>query len=394
MSASPNRVYFLTNHPLWTGEAYAARVLSEADAVRARGVPTGFIRILSARAWRDPMREQQRGELESAGSPVIDLLQPPDLSRSSLRRFQTLLLRRALRRVLQRHRVGVIHAEGVRAGSLAVHAPAATKVVLDVHGDVEAEARLAFENREGELRAGWARADTKDALRRADAVLSVSERMTAWLNYNYRPEIGASPIVEVPCGVDVERFALAARKNPGFRVLYLGGLQAYQPPHLIAEACHDLAALVPDADFMVITPRHHDTVRDSFASLGLKVAVRSATPEEVPSLMGGADLGIVPRIDDQVNRVACPTKIGEYLAAGVPVACSAYVGGWADWLAERRVGFALQAPPEEILAAVQRIRGERAEVAARCRAVAEESWAWGRLGERLVNVYTRLGTHD
>jgi glycosyltransferase involved in cell wall biosynthesis len=281
----------------------------------------------------------------------------------------------------------------MRAGSLANQLPPDVHVVVDVHGDLVAEAVLACGPGEGS-RVAWANLDTARALHRADSLIAVSPAMGSWL----RSLTTANPrltITQAPCGVDLDRFraAIDARRPRGgrLRVIYVGGLQAYQPPWLIAACCRSLADVIPETEFRVVTPGRHQEVVEAFDARRLDVEVRSASFDEVPSLMADADLGIVPRVQDQTNAVASPTKIAEYLAAGVPVACSPYVGGWAQQLTRDGVGISLACDGASLRAFAASILRDREGTAAACRLVAERDWAWDHLVGSLIAAYPSRG---
>lgn len=378
-----DRVWMLTTYPLWNGEAYAARVTGEANALIRRGLDVGYLRVVPLSAWADRAREESKIQVESAGAQVIDVLQPPDRGISVLRRLQTGYLRLKIARLVRRHGVRRVHAQGIRAGSLASQIEKRVPVVLDVHGDVVAEITLASKrdpSMKGRIR--WADRDTSAALARAETLVSVSPGMTTWLRSLTAER--RVPIYEVPCGVELGRFTdVAMNHNRGLTVLYLGGLQAYQPPELIAKSCAQLAKTLPSAVFRVITPGSLSDVRAAFAQVGLDVEVGCVPFTEVGKEMARADLGIVPRIHDQTNRVACPTKIAEYLAAGVPVACSPHVGGWAEYLSDRGVGISLDASDSELLTFTREITENRTSIGERCRNVARNDWSWDQLASLL-----------
>ena len=77
----------------------------------------------------------------------------------------------------------------------------------------------------------------------------------------------------------------------------------------------------------------HAAVRRRVAELGVRPAplVDCCGREALPAVYGAADLGLILRDDTPVNRVACPTKLAEYLYFGlVPVVRSPRLGDFPE----------------------------------------------------------------
>lgn len=111
------------------------------------------------------------------------------------------------------------------------------------------------------------------------------------------------------------------------RAIYAGGTQRWQ---MIPE----LAALVADTadavDWLLLTPDTEGLGR-ALDKAGVAeraaIALRSASQTEVFATYPRCDFGLLLREDGVVNRVACPTKLIEYLRFGViPVLRTADVG--------------------------------------------------------------------
>jgi glycosyltransferase involved in cell wall biosynthesis len=63
---------------------------------------------------------------------------------------------------------------------------------------------------------------------------------------------------------------------------------------------------------------------------------------EVPGVLQACDLGILIRDQSVTNRVASPTKFAEYLAAGLPVAISANLGDYTEFVIRHNSGFVVE----------------------------------------------------
>lgn len=106
------------------------------------------------------------------------------------------------------------------------------------------------------------------------------------------------------------------------KVVYVGGAQKWQKVWETLGAISDAPA---NYHFEILTP---DIGAFSTAhETGKKVAVRTVPNAEVQPVLARAGLGFILRDDHIVNRVACPTKLIEYMANGVvPIVLSPRIG--------------------------------------------------------------------
>jgi glycosyltransferase involved in cell wall biosynthesis len=111
-------------------------------------------------------------------------------------------------------------------------------------------------------------------------------------------------------------------------------------------------------------------------------------------MVAAADVGISFRKGELSKRAASPTKVGEYLAAGLPVVSSAGIGDCDELIERNRVGVivrdasrdAHRIAAEAILAL---LRDDR--LAERCLTVAQSDLSMrGVGGPRYAAVYERL----
>src|SRR4030095_7939176 len=69
--------------------------------------------------------------------------------------------------------------------------------------------------------------------------------------------------------------------------------------------------------------------------------IEAASPAEVPVYLRHARLGISFRKPSFAQIAASPTKIPEYLAAGLPVVCNAGIGDMDELIEREQVGVVL-----------------------------------------------------
>lgn len=144
-------------------------------------------------------------------------------------------------------------------------------------------------------------------------------------------------VAVIPCCADTERF----RPDPvaRARVRSTLGLSEETPVLLFAGsfARYDMDAALrflralrrlSDARFLLLTRSPAKEVLAQAQHLGLHEVTlhRAATPEEVPAYLAACDLAVSYLQRWRSSIATCPTKVGEYLAAGLPTAVTAHVG--------------------------------------------------------------------
>ena len=127
---------------------------------------------------------------------------------------------------------------------------------------------------------------------------------------------------------------------------------------------------------MTLTQSDPDVLGREFARLGIgseDYLITRASPDEVGRYLAGVDFATCFYQPKFSEIAASPTKVGEYLGAGVPVVATAGIGDVDDLIAGREVGVligdftpaAYAAAAEQILA----FAGDP-ECRERCRAIA------------------------
>ncbi len=210
-----------------------------------------------------------------------------------------------------------------------------------------------------------------------------------------------APVAVVPTCVDLESFRpgdrVAERAALGiaadaFVLVYIGSFGTwYLGPETfrLAEA---VAAEVPSFEFVVLTRAVDEAARLVPESLRARTRIATATHAEVPRWLVAADAGVA-LVRPTFSKIAsCPTKLGEYLACGLPVASTSGIGDVDDIL-EGSGGVVLSHTGEEDLRAAARRLVERARAAGSqeaCRRLAEEVFALEHGVARLHELYARL----
>lgn len=221
---------------------------------------------------------------------------------------------------------------------------------------------------------------------------------------------GGRPIEVIPSCVDFERFRAAERSsrstlraelNVASRrvIVYVGSLVGW---YMIEEMTDFLAvAHQQDASTfsVILTQAPRDFVVEQLTRRGIgprDSLVASVPPDQVPKYLRAADIGVSFIRPSYSKQSSSPTKIGEYLAAGLPIVCTAGVGDLDRLIPEHRAGVLLSeysSPAyRQALHQVDELRREPG-TAERLRRVAEEYFDVTGVGRaRYLRLYQRLVT--
>ncbi|MEX2670965.1 MAG: glycosyltransferase family 4 protein [Phycisphaeraceae bacterium] len=242
----------------------------------------------------------------------------------------------------------------------------------------------------------------------ADGVICVATSVAEWLQPRCEVDAGTLRVVLNP--VDAAQFKAdaahrdAVRKQIGaagrFVVCYCGSLREWQQHERGVELFVMLQREMPDAFFLGVTTSP-DQMRASLRAAGVAerdFAVVQVPYHEVGRYLAAADLGLItrglgrpPRLED---RLSCPVKFAEYLAAGTPVVLGPEIGDCSRIATEEGVGLVLsphEAEPQQVLAAyAQRVADDRQAIADTCRQVAHRHHDLEQVAERISDLYRVL----
>lgn len=222
------------------------------------------------------------------------------------------------------------------------------------------------------------------AIRWADVVVAPTTEAAEWASATHDVDADWRELPTLsPMRVtsqDRDRFRDTTRDRLGWTdnpiLLYVGGMNPWQQPDLMAQLFTALHSRNASWRFLVVT-QNVDQAKSHLAAAGARphtVHVVSANSDGVAELGCAGDVGLLLRQQHLMNRVASPTKLGEYLKMGVPVVVTEALPSAARIVGDERVGVVLDSE-HEIEAACERIDDlaaeDRDELAARCRRAAE-----------------------
>jgi len=234
-------------------------------------------------------------------------------------------------------------------------------------------------------------------LRRADRVVVLTRRARAWLAE--RGLVEADKVEVIPCCVDFERYEAfeAEEKSERFELVYAGSVTGLYLLEEMARFFLRLRAQKPGAFFRVLTTSNAEEAAARLRRAGLNdedFRVGGVSADEVPRYLRRARLGVSFRKATFSQIAASPTKVPEYLAAGLPVVANSGIGDTDELIERERVGVLVRefSDEEYARAAREALRlCEEPGVEARCVESARRNFDLAAVGgRRYRDVYRRL----
>ena len=195
----------------------------------------------------------------------------------------------------------------------------AERTVLDIHGAVPEELALSSKRK---LAARYSRIERR-LFSCCKNYVAVSRSMIGYYQRKY-PSAAQSGWIHLPIFGNAFPPPSDTDKIPR-RVVYAGGTQEWQNVDRMIDAIN---RSTPNITFDILT---NDTAAfDQIKNNGC-ASIRTVPSTEVATYYARASLGFLLRDDHAVNRVACPTKLIEYLSAGVvPIVLTTNIGDFGQ----------------------------------------------------------------
>jgi glycosyltransferase involved in cell wall biosynthesis len=219
------------------------------------------------------------------------------------------------------------------------------------------------------------------------------------------------PVQVIPCCVDPARFQRATMDATAIAQLktelgladtsriiaHVGALGGLYPEDRIVAVFAALYQNDPGTGFLILCQNDTSRLRALYAEAGLPPArlwVGKVTAAEVPRYVALADWGLSLKRESFSQLSCSPTKIPEYLLAGLPVLASQGIGDTDRLLLENRVGVVFNAwDDHSISAAVGQMQSLAAdpELKSRCVQTAVAGFSLkGIGGPRYQAIYAEL----
>lgn len=187
-----------------------------------------------------------------------------------------------------------------------------------------------------------------EARKRAHSIVVLSEK----LRDDFREEFGlTAPIEVIPCCVDIEAFHFdpvsreSCRRELGIAHEKLFVYVGKAGPRYLVDEMFDFFKLAQEqigSAYLLILSAEEPEVFDQIAQRhGVsrdKYCVKYADHEKVSEYLSASDAGLAFIRSAQCERGSSPIKIGEYLAAGLPVVITEEIGDYSQWIAQHQLG--------------------------------------------------------
>jgi len=265
---------------------------------------------------------------------------------------------RALRKIISENldKINVLHCHGEAGSYLGLLARKEIgkdiPLISDLRGLVSQESLLC--TKEGNLVRGFLfnlRAHEfqkieESVVKESNFIFCVSRKFKKYLEEVHR--ISPDKIAVVPTLVDGGSFffnpEVRARKREELGIegrivfVYSGSTVNWQLPEVTVAFFKKIKEMIPEALLLFLT-NNIFLARRYFDGIDRKDYLLASVPYgEVPHYLNAADIGILLREKNLVNRVASPIKFGEYLCCGLPVIISSGIGDTEEIIERHGIG--------------------------------------------------------
>lgn len=228
---------------------------------------------------------------------------------------------------------------------------------------------------------------------KAAAVVSLTEAGVTRMREVYGEAVKSVSFAVIPTCVDLDRFR-PSTTNDTLRVVGSVGsvLSGWFRFEWLAGFVKALGQLEPDCAVRIVSREDPAVIRERLARQGAaadKVEVFGVAPAGVPGAITGLSAAAMFFETGIAKLGSCPTRMGEILAAGLPVVANPGVGDVGEIIQRYRVGVLVEEYTDEAMrAAVDALKAllNDPELPARCRRAAED---WFSL-EKGAATYARL----
>ncbi|MFB3814153.1 MAG: glycosyltransferase family 4 protein [Terriglobales bacterium] len=304
-------------------------------------------------------------------------------------------------------RINVVHARNhvPAAMALVIKRLLRTRLVFDLRGVMAEEYVDAGTWKQGSVPYRVTKWVEGKVFTAADAVIMLTRKIRDVLLECY-PALRSKPVEIIPCCVDVARYAgvdrAFARQRLGLEnklvMAYAGNLGGWYLTAEMARIFHELRRKDTRAHFLIVTQSPYHSIREPLTALGVPAStytLLTVPVEAMPAHLAAADFAI-SFIKPCFSKLSSyPTKIGEYLASGLPILTNSGIGDLDELVEGERVGVLVnELSPDSYRTALANLMNLLSDpaIAARCREVAARRLALATVGrEGYLRVYGSLG---
>src|SRR4051812_31265844 len=298
--------------------------------------------------------------------------------------------------LILRHRINVVHSRGYVPLPIALFCKLVcrTKMVFDVRGLMAEEYVDAGHWKQGSLPYRATKWFERLAFRHADAVIVLTHRVAEILRSTF-PTLQKAPVYVIPCCVNVENYPsgtdrVALRKELGIAgspvLAYVGSLGTWYMGREMVRFFKRVLQVEPQATFLVLT-QFPELAREMLQEQEIapeSYVIQTVASSEVARWLSAADFALAFIKPCYSKISSSPTKVGEYLAAGLPFVTNRGIGDLDELLTKNPAGALLDSfDDSQYTAAVETVLTMLRDPAVheRCRSIAEKNFSMKQLGQ-------------
>lgn len=307
--------------------------------------------------------------------------------------------------LMRRHRLALLHARSHVPAAMALIARRLTplRLLFDIRGLMAEEYVDAGNWKAGSLPFRLVKAVERSAVQRLDAAVVLTERARSLLFAENDRRVTVIPccvnVAEIQSGASRQR--LRSHLGLGDRpvLIYVGKFTGWYLEREMVDFFARARQVMPALHFLILTQSEPPIVLAEFERFEIPSSAYTVTEVphgEIGAYLSAADAAIAFIRPCHSKLSSSPTKIGEYLASGLPIVTGPGIGDVDELLEEFDAGVVLESfEPESLDEGVRCLRARMAEHghAERCRRAAVERLSLVEVGvPRYDAVYKNLAT--
>ena len=235
----------------------------------------------------------------------------------------------------------------------------------------------------------------------ADVVVSLTEAGIEAIKEFDDVDTSTTTFEMIPTCVDTELFTpQPERRGERFTLGYVGSVGTWYRFDDVLECFELLLEIRPDAEFLILNKGDHEYIYDRIAEFDIdeeRVEVRAVEHSEVPAQMNRMDAGIFFYTPTFSKKGTSPTKMGEFLACGIPCLSNAAVGDVESILENNGVGIAIDTfETDEKRTAIESLveMSTQPTTVGRCRDVAESYYSLDAAVDAYSEIYREVTANE
>lgn len=238
-------------------------------------------------------------------------------------------------------------------------------------------------------------------LKKADEIVVLTHKIRDILSDDYK----FKKITVIPTCVDLNRFNFNHRHNYDFKdsnsadnrfnLIYVGSIGTWYMFSAMIDFFQKLLQVEKNASFSILSQTEKRVIEQEIPpELRKYVNIASALSMEVPGYLNLASVGIYFIKPCYSKLASCPTKLGEYLACGLPVIINGGIGDTGEIVQENNVGVIVERfDIEEYERKINKLKELLKEgniLRERCRKTAEKYFSLKDGIEKYQTIYSRI----